>query len=343
MSYSFNGAGSYIAIPSGHWGHLSLSGWTVAMWFKVVGSGTVGTHQHHLISKSGSDTNGTTLSLRITESNDIFTFLARDDNTNLIVSTNAIDPPNNAEWSNSGWVHVVVAKSTPYDSANTTSTTNDSLHYAYIYFNGNLTATDTRTGCIDINCNPIYLGRRGDSTTNLTLSGNIAEFATWNRRLSQTEITQLYLGHSPHFLKPAIYLPLRNDTIDHMAGVTGLVFSNTQVSSDHPIDSNVYIQLDDKANIWNLSNRIGALESKGFNDTVAWSPGQIASGVTVQSGLFFSQARVGDAYVVAGNASLSGCVATAHVDTSGILTISVRNPSNILQGVQATSWRVYKL
>lgn len=338
MAWQFNGTNSCIYIPSGNWTTFGTSGTTISLWFNIENNTP---SQHWFFHRSGAGLSDGGVSFRLTESSNILTTIGRDINNNAN-STYTLNSDGHGEWSGSGWVHAVLTKSRNF-ADNTTATTNDDTAYHRLYINSQIAGTDTVTGSIQIVSGPMVLGRRGDTPTNTTLLGMMAEFAVWDRVLSDSEISKLYRGHSPEFLGPVLYYPMRNDFVDRVLNLTGISMNNVVLATGHPVPHKYYIAEDDQISVTNLAGRVGNLESKGYNDFVSFSPGLIGPTGFARSDVLFSQARVGEAYVIAGNASLSGCIATAQVDVSGSLTITVRNPTNVDQNVQATSWRVYKL
>jgi hypothetical protein len=340
MSWQFNGTNSALYIPSGSWTTMSASGHTISIWFYVEAPGPT---QQWFFHRSGAASTDGGVSIRITESNNIITTVGRDVN-NTAGSTYTINSFSPAgEWSTSGWVHTVITRSRNVPG-NVTATTNDDIAYHRFYINSVIVDSATITGAREIVSGPMVFGRRGDTATNTTLQGNLAEYAMWDRVLSESEISKLYRGHSPEFLAPVIYFPMRNDYVDRVLGITGGGVNNVTLATGHPIAHRRYLAEDDSSvSTPNLAGRVGVLETRGYSDFVSYSPGTIEPTGFAQSSILFSQGRVGDAYVIAGNTSLSGCIATAQVDVSGSLTITVRNPTNLVKNVQATSWRVYKL
>jgi hypothetical protein len=341
MSWQFDGTTSRIFIPSGSWTLFPKEGWTISFWFKILGTG-VNAHQHWFFHRSGASlTDANTISCRINESNNVMTSLSRSDSNAFL--TSAYTPASNEEWTSSGWVHVVMTKTRSVCDG--TQTITDDLSYGSLYVNGGKNDTDSDPNFDDLNAGFICFGKIGNAASARTLSGCLAEWAKWDRVLTPEEISRIYRGQSPITLNPTIYYPMRNDYIDRSMGLTGIGVNNIAILADHPPVGykGYYPTAESTANLVSVYNRIGNLETKGFIDFVDWAPGQITATGCAQSGLLFSYARVGEAYQVAANATLSGCLPTCHVDTSGFLTISVRNPGNTAVTVGATRWNVFRL
>lgn len=342
MAWQFNGVNSAAYVPSGEWTLFSTDGWTISFWFKIYGTGT-SAHQHWFFHRSGASlTDANTIGTRINETSNIITALYRSDNNQALDVQ--YDPGTTNEWTSSGWVHLVQTQSRRISNSTINDATDD-YSIGRLYVNGVLADTDnTHTGFDAANLGRIVFGKIGNASTNRTLSGALAEFVKWDRVITSTEVAQLYAGHSPLYLNPTFYFPMRNDYVERIIGFTGIGINNVPIISDHPIGAKQYIPVNEySTNTSIINNRLGQLEQKGYVDFIDWAPGQIVATGCAQSGLMFSQARLGEAYQVAGNGTLSGCIATAQVDTSGLLTISVRNPGlqNVTVGV--TRWNIYRI
>jgi hypothetical protein len=94
----------------------------------------------------------------------------------------------------------------------------------------------------------------------------------------------------------------------------------------------VYISTTDRqVTLPQLDGRVGQLEGRGFLDFVYWTPGGVPPSGISQTGALFSQARLGDGYIVAPNRSLSGCTVSCYAsggtnnNQSGILQMIVTN------------------
>jgi len=340
MSWQFDGDTSRAYIPTGDHTNFASPTWSISWWFKILGTG-VNAHQHYFFHKSGVGlTSENTISARINEATNVLTIAVWDSQSPAGGGTSfstSYDPSSIAEWTSSGWVHAVITKTRPVGATNTV--------YSSLYLNNHLVSTDSQDGFQVVTGTFIVFGKIGNASTARTLSGCLAEWTKFDRCLSPGEVNQLYRGHSPLHLNPTLYFPMRNDYIDRVKNLTGVGINNVALLQDHPpVGYKNYYPTDEAVvTVPTLVGRVGTLESKGYVDYVDWAPSAIAGTGCAQSGLMFSQARVGEAYTVAGNATLSGCLATAQVDTSGILTISVRNPGVIPVTVGVTRWNVYRL
>lgn len=342
MSWQFDGNTSRAFVPSGSWTYFDTAGWTISFWFKIFGTGT-NAHQHWFFHRSGASlTDANTIGARINETNNIITSLYRSDTNNAWDCL--YDPGVLNEWTSSGWTNLVMTMSRVIANT-TTSDFTDDVRVGKLYVNGVLSESDnTHTNLDACNLGFIVFGKIGNASTQRTLSGALAEWPKWDRVLSADDISRLYRGHSPLHLNPTIYYPMRNDYVDRVIGLTGIGINNVAILTDHPdIGYKVYYPTETSIDLQGLTHRVGKLEEKGYIDFVTWAPGQITPTGCAQSGLFFSQAKVGEAYQVSANATLSGCLPTCHVDTSGFLTISVRNPGNTAVTVGATRWNVFRL
>lgn len=321
MSAVFNGATSYIGIPTGSYLNFGIQ-WTVSWFFKINGTGI--SQQHYFFHRSGIGLTGdNTISARFVESTNAFIPFYRD---SLAVA--ASTSTTTGEFAGSGWYHAVMVRQRNR-SDGTSVLTN--------YLNGVQLGVDDTHFCTGINfTTPLFLGRRGDTTTSVVLSGQMAEFAKFDRCLTKAEILQLYSGHDPQLLsngKPSLYFPLRNDYADRIVGVTGIA-TVMSLSPDHPVPEKVYIQTNDTQNILpQLDGRVGSLEQRGFIDYIDWTPGGVPPSGISQTGAFFSSARLGDGYIASPNRSLSGCTVQAYASggnngvNSGTLQLIVMNLS----------------
>lgn len=124
---------------------------------------------------------------------------------------------NRGRWSSptfpaNAWTHLGIS----YDSS---STDNDAAFYA----NGvlqSVTELDAPVGSVVNNGDPYVIGNRGDGTR--TFGARLAEFALWDRLLSQSEWAALGGGISPlHFARDLrCYVPMIRDGLDLVAGPT---------------------------------------------------------------------------------------------------------------------------
>lgn len=343
MAIAFNGTNSVLYCPTGQWGVLPAAGWTISFWFRVSGDPGV-SHQHWFYHRSGAAlTDGRAASFRINESSNSITALVRDDVNTAAVNCIYSNP---GEWGQSGWVHAVVQKSRPQSESVSVGTIDD-VHYSRLYLNNHVGDTDTRTGSIDTNFNPIVFGKIGNAATDRTLSGDMAEFCIFNRVLTKDEVNQLYNGHDPQFLNPVLYFPFRNDYIDRVNGLTGIGISNVPIITDHPpVVCKGYYPGENNINIIpDLLTRVGRMEQKGLLDFIDWIPGAIApSGGYAQTGAFFGQARVGECYQAVPNRSISGCIVHAYASNSGTLTMTVHNPTPVSGNLShVIRWSIYRL
>jgi hypothetical protein len=333
MAWYFNAADSRVTIPTGTYLDLGGSGWTLCLFAKILGTGLPdGSQQHYFISRSGvglSTPNQPTL--RINESTNTVTWAVWDSNSNSMTVANI--PGTGNEWSASGWFHVGVTMS----SDHATSRTGDLTKYTNFYINGDIIGSDSLNGFSILTGVNLLFGRRGDvATTNAvtTLTGCLAEFCKFDRVLSKTEMRQIYRGHDPELLPngpPTVYFPMRNDFVERRLGITG-VQVGVFITGDHPISDKVYISTTDRqVTLPQLDGRVGQLEGRGFLDFVYWTPGGVPPSGISQTGALFSQARLGDGYIVAPNRSLSGCTVSCYAsggtnnNQSGILQMIVTN------------------
>ena len=343
MAGYFINSTSRMRIPSGQYMDLSASGWSLSIWAKVLGTGVPdGSHQQFLYHNSGVGlTSPNTPSIRIVESTNILVANFWDSQPSASAATNTSVNADrgttgiNGEWSNTGWFHVVWQTS----RSRAVSRTGDLTAHSYLYINGNLWGTDSRAGLQGATGINLILGRRGDvsSQANLFITGCLAEFAKFDRCLTRTEITQLYNGHDPELLPggpPRVYYPLRNDFIDKRNGITG-VQVNVLLTGDHPISDKFYSAINDQqVTLPQLDGRVGKLEERGFIDYVDWTPGGISPSGFAQTGAFFSQAKLGDGYLMAPNRSLSGCIPYVYASggngfNSGTLQMIIANLSSL--------------
>lgn len=342
MAGYFINSTSRMRIPSGQYMDLSASGWSLSIWARVLGTGVDdGSHQHFLYHNSGVGlTSPNTPSMRIIESSNSLVANFWDSQptasavTNTSVTYTASTTGIAGEFSNTGWFHVVWQTSRGQPASRTGNVTRSSA----LYLNGNLVGFDSQDGLQGATGINLFLGRRGDvsSQANLFITGCLAEFSKFDRCLSFTEIRQLYSGHDPELLPggpPRVYYPLRNDFVDKRNGITG-VQVNVLLTGDHPIPDKFYVPINDQQiTLPQLDGRVGKLEERGFIDYVDWTPGGVNPTGIAQTGAFFSQARLGDGYIVAPNRSLSGCTVTAYASggaspgNSGYLQMIVSNLS----------------
>ena len=336
MAGYFIDSTSRMRIPSGQYMDLSASGWAIAIWIKILGSGE--NHQNFIYHNSGQGlTEPNSPSVRIVESTNIIGVNFWDSRTPSAATTSTTinhDPGAANEWSNSGWFHLVQQTS----NGQPASATGDTTRYTTLFINGNRVATDGQNGLVGATGLNLILGRRGDvsSQSNLSLTGCLAEFCKFDRCLSSTEIRQLYSGHDPELLPngpPAVYYPLRNDFIDKITGRTG-VQVNVLLTGDHPIPDKFYHPIGtQQTTLPQLDGRVGILEKRGFLDTIDWTPQGVPPTGISQTGAFFSQARLGDGYIAAPNRSLSGCTVSCYASggaapgNSGYLQMIVTNLS----------------
>ena len=122
------------------------------------------------------------------------------------------------------WQHIVVT----YDSG---ATTNDPV----FYINGAsqvLTLDTAPVGIAITNTDPYVIGNRGNDNLR-NFDGYIAEFAIYDRILTQAEITILSRGYSPSFIPASLvsYHPLIREPIDRR-GAVGTISGATAVA--HP-------------------------------------------------------------------------------------------------------------
>lgn len=342
MSWQFNGINSVIYMPSGSWSVFHKEGWSVSFWYKILGTGT-NAHQHWFFHRSGASlTDASTISVRINETNNTITSLYRSDSNAFITQTHS--PGTLNEWTSSGWVHLVITKGRPMPGG-TASDTTDDVSYGALYINGGLQEIDSDPNFDDLNIGTMVFGKIGNAAANRTLSGSLAEWVKFDRVITSEEVTRLYNGNSPLNMNPAIYYPMRNDYVDRTLGLTGVGVSNVPIMIDHPGVGykNFYPSAESTIRVGEVYNRVGKLEERGYLDLVNWAPGQVLSTGVAQTGLMFTQAKIGDAYYVAPNGPLSGCVPSVYVDTSGVLTISLKNHGAANVTVGATQWFVYRM
>jgi hypothetical protein len=254
MSVVFNGSNSYFAVPTGS--HLTFGNqWSISCWAKFNGTGDIGNpiHQHWLFQRSGiSFTGSSSCSIRFLESTNQFTALFTDSN-NVSADCAFIT----GEVANSGWYHFVLLRQR-----------NDKNNRAVtrLYVNNVLCDTDdthdAQTGMIFNS--PLFFGRRGDTTTSTVLSGQLAEWAKFDRCLSKTEITQLYNKHNPKLLSngiPTLYFPMKNHYNDVISNIQAIGITNTAFSNDHPFTGNIYHPITTQQNtLPQLDGRVGRLE-----------------------------------------------------------------------------------
>jgi len=343
MSWQFDGTTSRAFVPSGAWTFFPKEGWSVSVWWKILGTG-VNNHQHFMFHRSGAGIgDANTASIRINESTNAVTALIRTDSNNFMDMVHS--PGSINEWTASGWTHAVMTRSRALPNA-TASVVSDDTSVGRLYINGNLMDTDdTHTGLDDLNMGFIVFGKRGDTASAVTLSGCLAEWAKWDRVITSEEVQRLYRGNSPLNMNPTLYFPMRNDYIERVIGLTGIGINNVAILSEHPVAGyrTYYPTTEVSTNMNSVYNRIGKIEEKGYVDFINWAPGQISPTGCAQSGFLFSQAQVGEAYQVAANGNMSGCISTAQIDVSGILTISIRNPGATAVTVGATRFNVYRI
>lgn len=342
MAGYFIDSTSRMRIPSGQYMDLGISGWSLAVWAKVLSTGSPdGSHQQFIFHNSGLGlTQPNTPSIRIVESNNILAANFWDSQSPAGVGTNTVintSPPStgiDGEWSASGWFHIVFQTSRGHAASRTGNLT----RYTSLYINSTLIGVDSQDGLQAATGINLILGRRGNvsSESNLTLTGCLAEFCKFDRCLSDTEIKQLYNGHDPELLSngpPAVYYPLRNDFIDKITGRTGVQF-NVLLTGDHPIPDKFYYPIGERqTTLPQLDGRVGILEQRGLVDRIDWTPGGVPPTGISQTGAFFSQARLGDGYIAAPNRSLSGCTVSCYASggaapgNSGYLQMIVTNLS----------------
>lgn len=350
MAWYFSLPGSRVNIPTGSHMDLGTNGWSLSLWFKILGTGLIdGTQQHYFFSRSGvniAQPNQPTM--RINESTNILTWAVWDSGTNVV--TVAYNPGTGSEWMASGWVHTVVTVSSP----EATGLDGGSTKYTSMYINGNTVGNHSSTSFTNLTGVNFQFGRRGDiNLTNSvgTLTGCLAEFSKFDRTLSTTEIQQLYRGHDPELLSngpPTVYFPMRNNFLEKRLGLTG-VQVDVFVTGDHPIQDKVYISSNTRqVTLPQLDGRVGQLESKGFLDYVDWSIGTVPSSGIAQTGAIFSQARLGDAYVLGPSGSLSGCTIVGYASggngtNSGNLHLICTNLTPLPITLPTTRISVYRL
>lgn len=124
---------------------------------------------------------------------------------------------------NDTWTHLGIS----YDSS---SSNNDAVFYE----NGivqSVSVLDAPSGSVVNNSDPYVIGNRGDGSR--TFGARLAEFAIWNRLLSQGEWTALGAGVSPMSFPQELrcYVPLIRDGGDLLASVSFV--SGTQPKA-HP-------------------------------------------------------------------------------------------------------------
>lgn len=357
MAWYFHDSTSRVTVPSGGYMDLLTSGngATISVWFLVLNTGVPdGSHQHFIYHRSGVGlTQPNTPSLRIQEStNNVIPILW--DNQSPAGASTSIDcthsPGTGNDWRASGWVHAVQT----FTHSEPASRTGNLTRTSNFYLNGALAVTDSQDGLQSATGITLIFGRRGNVSTeaNLTLSGCIAEFAKFDRVLSPTEITQLYRGHDPELLSngaPTVYFPMRNDFVDRRLGLTG-VQVNVLITGNHPIPDKFYSPINlRQVTLPQLDGRLGKVEERGFLDYVYWTPGTVGATGISQTGAFFSQAKLGDGYIIAPNRSLSGCLVSAYasggnVGNSGFLQIIVSNISPLSVDLNAeVKFSVYRL
>lgn len=333
MAWFFIDSQSRVAVPTGTHMDLGPNGWSLSIWFKILGTGAGdGSQQHYMFNRSGAtlaDPNNPTLS--INESSNTLTWAVWDTGTPTALSVAYV--PGTGDWVASGWNHFLATVTT----AQATSRTGDLTRYSSVYINGRLAGADAVPGFTYLTGVNLYFGRRGNASLavgNLNLSGCLAEFCKFDRALSKTEVLQIYQGHDPEILPngpPTVYFPMRNDFVEKRLGITG-VQVNVFVTGDHPVSDKVYIPTSDRqVTLPQLDGRLGQLEGRGFLDFVYWTPGGVPPSGISQTGALFSQARLGDGYIVAPNRSLSGCTVSCYAsggtnnNQSGILQMIVTN------------------
>lgn len=343
MSVAFDGRNTTLVIPSGTWGVLDTEkGYSISIWGRVSGDNGV-SQQQWLFHRSGAalgDAN--TCSIRITESSNAVTALDRDSANSLGVN---ITYSSTGEWSNSGWFNMIVTRSRPY-AGNITLGRSDDTSYSKLYINGHLASSDSRTGALTTNINPICIGKIGNTQSLRTFSGDLAEFAIWDRVLSEGEISQIWRGHDPQFLEPVLYFPLRNDYVDRINNITGIGITNARLILDHPPQVKVkgYYPLEEAVTVIpELITRLGTLEQRGLLDFVDWIPGSIVASGYSQTGAFFGEARVGEGYQIYPNRSISGCITHVYASNSGTLTMTVYNPTSTQVNLtDVVRWNVFR-
>ena len=115
------------------------------------------------------------------------------------------------------WTHIAMVK----------STTN-----LYGYINGTRYGPTASTSSITSRASSFGIGARQNGT--VPYVGNLAEFATWTRALTDAEVTSLSKGFKPiRVPTPEIYIPLVRDTTDIRSGYT-VTQVGTPVVQPHP-------------------------------------------------------------------------------------------------------------
>lgn len=123
------------------------------------------------------------------------------------------------------WGHIVVT----YDAG---ATTNDPVIYLNAASQAFTLDSNPSSGTPNTNTDPYVIGNRGSDNAR-NFNGNLAEFAIWDRILTQEEITALATGYAPSFFPNSLvmYEPMIRDNVN--LKVAPSTISGTAVV-DHP-------------------------------------------------------------------------------------------------------------
>jgi hypothetical protein len=158
-AFSFDGTDDYVEIP--HSSSLDITGAiTIDAWIYRNSSAHTG-----LLNKGAIGTNG------------VYDLALYQNKFYFRINGAALNMPSNADIPVNAWTHIAGT----YDSATST---------AKIYINGVLDNTQSYSGTINTDTNPLHIGLYG--SPNLFFSGKIDELEIFNRALTQTEIQAIY-------------------------------------------------------------------------------------------------------------------------------------------------------
>ena len=167
------------------------------------------------------------------------------------------------------WVHVLVT----YDGG---ATTNDPIIY-HDAVSQSVTEDDTPDGTISTNADNYVLGNRKNDDAR-HFDGDLAEFAIWDRILSQAEATALAKGASPLFLSQSLvsYTPMIRTVTDRLGAAPTVTGTAVQVH-DFPIfypAPKFYIMAPPAAGGVTVTVPVASLTLTGFAPTVTVSDHQ---------------------------------------------------------------------
>lgn len=228
MAWSFDEVNDYVTMPDGDYMTLDLdTGFTMAWWMNLP------------------DRSGSGFQYFYSHGN-----FAWNNSINLYLNEESASTPNVYNiglWDNSGNFVTYDSGFRPFTENAIGSDYNNWHHFAItyttttakLYHDGSLheTVVDVATnpsGTLDPYASIIYFGARTDLSSTRMFGGQLAEFAQWDRILSDDEIASLGKGYSPLFIPRTInwYVPMVREYRELINGLT--LTNNGSTIAQHP-------------------------------------------------------------------------------------------------------------